>query len=300
LNVTAKALDRAISEFEEPLLRIAFDRLVEGRLEQVERGVPLTALPILARADDLCVRAVALQAERIDLAPGDFWQPLPTNDPCGDHLGVVVKGRVDLETTAEGRLVVALCPGSLLPEGLAAEYNTRARAVTHVEAYRIRQSDFLVAFHSCPSAQDWFYRFRLLERQTCDHISNRLASTKGVTSALIPHPCDYDIFNLKSRRQKAIENARRLRVEHAEAVKKLPLMAHGSPSDFLRSKEARSSRIFRDEYRPVSTNSVGSVMSRVCSAPSLHGDDRPLFFHSHGDAAHDSSALRLPRLTTTG
>jgi CRP-like cAMP-binding protein len=288
LKVTEKALTRAIDVIEEPMIKMAFKRLVENRRKQVVQGLPLTALPIHASNSDVSVRAVALQSERIDLAPGEYWQPLPDSDPCGPHFGVMVKGRALLETCEEGRLVVALTPGSLLPEGMAAEYNTRARAITHCEAYRIRQNDFLVTVYSMPSAQDWFYRFRLLERQTRAHINSRLDAVKGVIDVLKPHTCDTDLHNWKTRRLRAIERAQRVKVEKNDALAKLPLMAHSSAPLFLVSEEAQSSRIFRQEFRPPSN----SGMIRITSAPTLHADNGQM----HDRGQNTPPTLRLPSI----
>mmetsp|Transcript_38008 Transcript_38008/g.60223 ORF Transcript_38008/g.60223 Transcript_38008/m.60223 type:complete len:559 (-) Transcript_38008:190-1866(-) len=296
LHVTAKAFWRALDVLEEPLLSSAFSNLVESRHEQVRIGAPLTALPIQARADDVCVRAVALQAQRIDLAPGDFWEPLPDDHPCGPHFGIMVKGKALLETTEEKRLVTALTPGSLFPEGLAAAYNTRARAVTHCEAYRIRQYDFLVAVYSMPSAQDWFYRFRLMERQTIMHLKSRLSSVKGVTDVILPHSCDSVLHEWKARREHAIERARHLKVEKGNALAKLPLMAHSSPHMFLASEAGRA---WRDEFYSVSSmhsqstmTQSQSTMSRMSSMPDLHSTSSDV--PGRGVGAHP--AMRLPSL----
>jgi len=83
LSVTAKAVRTAIQNSPEPLVKKAFARLAESRHEQVEKGLPMSALPMInARADDVCVRAVALQSERIELQAGQVWPPLPDHDAC--------------------------------------------------------------------------------------------------------------------------------------------------------------------------------------------------------------------------
>lgn len=272
LNVTSKALSRAIKCSPEELIRVAFPRLVESRRNQVQRGLPMCALPISARPDDVCVRAVALQAERIDLAPGQTWVPLPDSDTCGPHFGILVKGKAVLETIEESRLVTVLSPGSLLPEGMAAEFRTHCRAITHCEAYRVRQNDFLVAVYSMPSAQEWFYRFRLLDKQVRAHLSSRLSAVRGVTEGIMPHPSDDDIHEWKTRRQKAMEKARRMKIGN-----KLPLMGKVPvlrPATSMTTSEQRA-----------------SAMSRVKSAPALTQD--------LGREEVERS-LRLPRLGTAG
>lgn len=295
LHVTEKAMSRALEVFDEPLVTAAFKSLAESRNEQVRKGLPLTALPIHAHADNVCVRAVSLQAERIDLEPGEIWVPLPDDDPCGPHLGILVTGRVLLETTKDKRSVTALTPGSLIPEGLCAEYRTHARAVTQCEAYRIRRHDFMVAVRSMASSQDWFYRYRLLEDQTLMHLRFRLGQVKGVSDVVMPHAYDSDIHRWKNRRERAIERSHHIKVEKGNNLAKLPLMAHSSPHVFLASEAGKA---WRDEFYVVSSMqsrnimSRQSTMSRMSSAPDLQstGSDVP------GRAVGAYPAMKLPSL----
>lgn len=286
LEVTSKALRRAIERTSEVFVQQAFARLVESRHEQVMEGLPMCALPINARPDDVCVRAIALQAERIDLLPGQFWQPLPDNDPCGPHFGIMVKGKALIETIEEQRMVTALVPGALFPEGLAAEYNTRARAVTHCEGYRVRQNDFLVAVYSMPSAQEWFYRFRLLDKQTRAHLNLRLSAVKGVREGVVQRPEDHAIQEWKTRRQRAIENARRKKVERPDDKSKLPAMAHVSSHAMLELEADSGSAL-----RPILPAQERCGMTRPASVPDLPRPNRGLEAYP---------AMRLPRLGTAG
>merc|ERR1712185_710201 len=108
---------------------------------------------------------------------------------------------------------------------MAAEYNTHVRALTHCEGYRVRQSDFLVAVYSMPSAQDWFYRFRLLDKNTRAYLFTRLSGVRGVTTGVVHQDKDDDIHEWKTRRRTAIEKAKIIRVEGADSLAMLPSMA---------------------------------------------------------------------------
>jgi len=285
LSVTAKALSNAIKNSPEPLVRRAFSRLAESRHEQVQKGLPMCALPINAKADDVCVRAVALQAERIELQPGQAWPPLSDLDACGPHFGVLVKGKAALETVEEQRFVCMLTAGSLIPEGLCSEYRTHIRAITPCEGYRVRQNDFLVSVYSMPSAQEWFYRFRLMDRRTRAHLSSRLSSVRGVTQGTMHQPSDDDIHEWKTRRQRAVEKARIIKGETTEAVAKLPLMLQSSAHSFLDSPHGR---LFRADTRMTQTDR--QAMSRMHSAPELSQQ-------SAGSETSDPwGSMRLPKL----
>eukprot|EP00971_Amphidinium_carterae_P131708 2608697-Amphidinium_carterae.1 len=49
----------------------SFDLLVASRREQIAKGLPLGALPLNVGQENLFVRAVALLAERMDIATGE-------------------------------------------------------------------------------------------------------------------------------------------------------------------------------------------------------------------------------------
>jgi CRP-like cAMP-binding protein len=290
LSVTQKALDRAIEKSDEDMVRMAFARLTESRREQVQKGMPMCALPINAKPEDVCVRAVALQAERIDLAPGQCWEPLSDFDACGAHFGVITKGRALLETVEERRLVTSMKAGELFPEGMAAEYNTNLRAVTALQGYRVRQTDFLVAVYSMPSAQEWFYRFRLLDKRTRAHLHSRLNAVRGVTEGVRHCQGDDDIHHYRCRKLKALERAKTIKVETAQLPAKLPLMANVPAHRFLESPIGRS---FRVDTRIKEADRA--PLTRVASAPALVNGDCLSLGGMMSDVAKD---VHLPRLQT--
>lgn len=286
LSVTSKAVRTAIQNSPEPLVRKAFSRLAESRREQVEKGLPMSALPMInARADDVGVRAVALQSERIELQAGQAWPPLPDHNACGPHFGVLAKGKAVLETVEEQRLVCVLGPGSLIPEGLASEYNTHIRAITPCIGYRVRQNDFLVAVYSVPSAQEWFYRFRLHDRRTREHLTSRLSAVKGVTVGVMHQTSDDDIHEWKVRRQRAVERARSIKGANFETVSKLPL-PHLSAHTFLDSPHGQ-------KFRVDTRSKPGDFMSRSTSAPSFSQQQSSI-----SGSEWSGSSIRLPRLQT--
>jgi len=192
-----------------------FDRLLVSRREQVERGLPISALPLHVPPDDICARAIALQAELLSLAPGEIWSPYSDSSPCGQHFGVLVRGRANLILGVEGPVVMALSPGRLLPEGVLARYGANVLAITACVGYRVRQHDMAIVIASVPRSEDWTGRFQMLQKEECRRISMKLQSARGALQRREPHRSDADIHTWKENRQRSIENAKRLRRRHS-------------------------------------------------------------------------------------
>jgi len=225
LTVTATALRQALSRKENVVAREAFDRLIESRRSQVERGLPLTALPINVPADDLCARITALQAEYIPLEKDQYWTPISNDDPCGPHLGIFVKGdaMLELDDPVKPREIVKLQEGSLVQEGILAAHGTRIRAMSKCEGYRIKIVDFQLAISCSPESQSrWLHRFEMMEKDSREAIVSRLNSVRGATSGLKPHPCDGELHQWRSRRMRAITRAHRMKQEVFD-LPRLPL-----------------------------------------------------------------------------
>lgn len=271
LVVTAAAFQRALSlphrtthELEE------FEKLIASRKEQVLHGLPMSLLPISISKTDMAARAIALQAWRICLKPGDCLQPLSDDDACGPSFLVIIKGRGLLEMASQdpslrrfGGLdsspavpVTQLIIGSLVLEGMACDYATRIRALSALEICRVRYVDFDVAVDSASSAsKEWLPRFHMLETDVRKQLENRGGSARGVVEGLARHPCDTHLYAYGSRRQKAIYRAKK-----AHTVDKFMLgMTVGisrvsSPTASLYGSLMRESR---------------STLSREGSAPEL-------------------------------
>jgi CRP-like cAMP-binding protein len=208
LSITADVLLRA-----EPVKK-AFSVLVESRREQVRKGLPLAALPLRLRPDDTGVCAVSMQAERIDIAAGELWEPEGESN-CGKHMVVLAHGRAQLEL--EDRFVCNLASGALILEDVVFEYGAKMRAMTKCEAYRFRVVDFLAA-KDAPAPKDWLYRFRLLEVETRKHMSARLLSVRSAERSTAPHEADAGLHDWKVRREKAIQRAQRMKRQRAEGL----------------------------------------------------------------------------------
>lgn len=213
MEVPASALRRALGlELAQPV-RQAFEHLVACRHLQVEHGMPLQILDIGAPRDDICARAIALQAELICLDEGELWFPLPDDDPCGRHFVVIGRGRGALKIAVPQLRIgqVSVMPienGTLLLEGLVAKYGAHIQAATACELYRVRESDYLASVSIVPSLKEWPSRYQMLEARTQQLITSRGNAARGIISGLMPHPNDEEIQNWGDRRQKAIRNAR--------------------------------------------------------------------------------------------
>jgi len=188
----------------------AFEKLVAGRREQVERGVPLCAMGILAQKSDVRVRAIALLAERVDLETGEEWAPIADSEPSGPFFGVLAAGRVMVEIGPDRHIVLQLTAGAIFPEGLLATYGAVCRAETYCEAYRVRWHDFYMAVGlSTPAANDWFWKFRVQEKGTVERLTRRLQSVQGLLDVSLPHAKDVEIKAWKDQRGRRMSQAKR-------------------------------------------------------------------------------------------
>eukprot|EP00929_Paragymnodinium_shiwhaense_P112536 TRINITY_DN80794_c0_g1_i1.p1 TRINITY_DN80794_c0_g1~~TRINITY_DN80794_c0_g1_i1.p1 ORF type:complete len:1603 (+),score=440.27 TRINITY_DN80794_c0_g1_i1:181-4989(+) len=317
LKVTATALRQALSREENAVAREAFDRLIESRRLQVERGMPLAALGINVPPDDLCARVIALQAEFIPLEKDQYWNPISNEDPCGPHLGIFVKGdaMLELDDPVKPRDIVKIAEGSLVQEGIMAARGTRIRALSRCEGYRIKVVDFQLAISSCPEAQKkWLHRFELLEREAREAIVTRLNSVRGATTGLLPHPCDGELHKYRGRRQRAISRAQRMKQEVFDLPKLPSHLSDGLSkssmaewSSMMSMASSRNTSMMMMSQGPGIRKHKGSTMS----APDLHAaderkrDGRPKEgasrFHatSMNSTTSSKSAVSLPQLPRT-
>merc|ERR1719188_1078545 len=223
LAIPCWALKRAIDLDSSGESKALFDQLKAARGEQVARNIPLNVLPLSTMTEgDLCARAIALQAAFISLSPGQVLWPLAETDPCGPHFMVFVEGKAVLEmerapesertpgrskVAAERVGVLPLQPGSLLLEGVAAEFSTYVRAITPCEVYRVKMMDLQVAVASMHSPVDWLPRFQMLCGESHVETRQRGNSALGLVEGLAPHPDGPDIIDYRTRRLKAIGQA---------------------------------------------------------------------------------------------
>jgi len=221
----------------------------------------MSALPINIKEDDLCAKAIALQAEEIVIQPEECWMPLSDHTPWGASFTILTEGRGLLELASENprlrRLggvdsspavpVLALARGCLILEGMVAAYGCRVRALTAIKAYRVRYIDFDVAVHLESCSSDWLARFRMLESDMAQQLTHRSSSARGVVDALVEHPCDDEIHDLRDRKQKAVRLARRakMKTDGMDSVfggSSIPMSRTGSTSRLLPSKGGKTLR----------------------------------------------------------
>jgi CRP-like cAMP-binding protein len=306
LAVTASALQRALNKEENTEAQVAFDELQRSRKQQVEEGLPITALPIVCSADDLCAQAIALQAERLELESGALCEMLSSHDPCGIHFLILASGDAVLESVfnrgddssdAKPWEVMTLGAGALVPEALAAFYSSRIRATTACVAYRVRQFDFLLAIESCPVGFQWLPHFRMVESEFHTKLLSRLQAGKGVALGLQPHPSDPDIQDWGSRRVTAIGRARKKKTAVLKDFQSiLPAYMYGGfldalpivPPGFVDSRP--SSRGSSREFG----STMASTLRRDASAPELR-DTRKQRLRQAGDSGRTQLPQIAPR-----
>lgn len=248
IEVSEGALTRALERTAIPSLAQGLRHLVARRRVQVSRGVPLAALPEFgAEATEAAVRTVALLSELVQLQTGDVWAPVGDSDPNGAWMGFLVKGRVKIELHGEAQLTITA--GSVVPEGLAAEFGAHIRADTACEAYRLPRSDFDIAVASDTAAQKWIWLLRLHEKQLSDKLRSRLNSAEGLQRSMLPHVRDREIQTWTARRIKSTSTASRRREERAQSFAEA-VPPHGPPEGFMPLQSHTGS--VRSERRPSS------------------------------------------------
>jgi len=205
---------------------------VNERLDQVSRGLPLTALPgISMDPSEACVRVVGLLSEMILLPGGEVLKPERDDGPCGPMLSIVCKGRAHVETQ-DGQNVMVLTTGMLVAEGLIAGAGGCIRAESSLEAYRFRRSDFELAVASDPAAQRWLYQFKLQEREDIERLRHRMTNAQGLQQTSVPHEKDREIHAWTAKRASSTSRASKLRKERANLYFE-PLTPERPPSGFV-------------------------------------------------------------------
>lgn len=256
MAVTEAALKEALSQpgsdVEE--MRRCFQRLIDCRHFQVARGLPIAGLSFSASADDVCVRALALLSERILLHPGELWQPVPEEDPCGPCTGILVSGRALVAIGEDDHPVMQLTPGAIFREGLLAAHGAHIRAEAISEGYRIRRCNFDMAVAVTNTTKSWFWSFKLEEKELNEKLRQRLASVKGLIEGAAPQPRDGEIQAWKLRRCQSIKKAQLLRQDKDGQASKLPSLAGSLSSSQIKysSKlaESASSWVSLDKRHP--------------------------------------------------
>jgi len=270
LEVTSQALRHALTGSYGGVIAERLRRIVKERQAQVANGVPMVNLDIGVRADDLSVRAIALHAKRSYHEQGHTWWPTADSDPCGSHLSIVVHGRVILEMAEKGRTVMAFNPGSMIIEGLAAEYGANLRAASNCEVYQILLADFRTAISSVPSAQHWLYRFKLLDKEVENRMRTRLAAVRGLTEGLAPHPNSEEIHAWKACRDRNIRRAKQMRSADSEQVENLPRLPNMDDFSDKHRMDVAEEAIQRSGYHATKKkNSLHNKVPGLSSYPSL-------------------------------
>jgi len=166
--------------------RLLLDDVILQRREQVADGMPLCALPIDVRSYDVTIRAVSLQAQRLDLRVGETLWPHHDTGASGPHVLVLTQGRGAMYVGDDARPVMQIDYGIALPEGVAASNKARMVAATTCVIYRIRMFDILLAVGAKPDAKKWFEKLQGLLHESEERMFSRLSSAKGATTSKEP------------------------------------------------------------------------------------------------------------------
>eukprot|EP00929_Paragymnodinium_shiwhaense_P074966 TRINITY_DN38337_c0_g5_i1.p1 TRINITY_DN38337_c0_g5~~TRINITY_DN38337_c0_g5_i1.p1 ORF type:complete len:1571 (+),score=403.77 TRINITY_DN38337_c0_g5_i1:187-4899(+) len=218
ISLTQGALQTALSKPGREELKEGFERLVNSRYKQVATGVPLTKLRIGANADNTAVRSIALLSERIQLSHGQSLRPSGNDEPGAPYLGVLCAGRLAVGMREAKTPIMHIKPGGLIVEGLLAEVGAQLVAEGECECYRVRQSDFMMAVTSTPEAQEWFWNFKLLSKDTTAHAERMLRGVTALSEAQVQSPADVEIAAWKAKHCHQIGFAKALRRNRSSAA----------------------------------------------------------------------------------
>lgn len=291
LIITGGAIRKLLESPEAKEASREMDMLIQSRRQQVEKGLPITALPLHVTAEDLCAKAIALNAERFQLAPGSAWEPHPDSGPCGPHVAVLAKGRGMLEIVSDKRTVMSVGPGSLLVEGLLAEHGAQFRASKACEIYSMRRCDIAAAVDAMTSAQGWFLRFRLLEKEVRQDSTLRLQSAHGASVCLVPHQFSDDLKQWKLWREECVTRAAIAHKEWQETGSR-PSSASTTASSQIHGVRARSASSSRSQPAQKQINGGEEELSRKPAQV------RPQSHQSHFGPKQRSGSLPVLRTLT--
>eukprot|EP00927_Polykrikos_kofoidii_P060077 TRINITY_DN55141_c0_g1_i1.p1 TRINITY_DN55141_c0_g1~~TRINITY_DN55141_c0_g1_i1.p1 ORF type:complete len:1693 (+),score=261.07 TRINITY_DN55141_c0_g1_i1:75-5081(+) len=271
-------------------LHAFFERIVTQRREQVASCLPLCALSIGVELGDIAGRIVALHAERLDLKPGEMWLPRSDSASCGPHFAVIVRGRLSLVVGKEQAYVMSLLPGGYLPEGVAFRHDTKGRAQTACEVYRVRLCDFELAVAGCNGPPSWLGKFRDADKKARDILNHRLANALG--AVLCSHYRVSDVDQMRWRgsqvvgHRSCIDRGDGSSSDHQESpmASRTPSKPSRTPSKCSKGSQSvefalppvwrATTAVELPDGRPGSTKSVGaeSRLSASASAPLLSTD----------------------------
>jgi len=136
-----------------------------------------------------------------------------------------------VEIGPERHIVLQLTSGAIFPEGLLATYGAVCRAETNCEVYRVRWHDFYMAVGlSTPTPNDWFWKFRVQEKETVERLTRRLQSVQGLLDVNLPHAKDVEIKAWRDQRGQRMIHARRNGDQEAieAALQRLPYLSQDS------------------------------------------------------------------------
>eukprot|EP00929_Paragymnodinium_shiwhaense_P038070 TRINITY_DN20183_c0_g1_i1.p1 TRINITY_DN20183_c0_g1~~TRINITY_DN20183_c0_g1_i1.p1 ORF type:complete len:1689 (-),score=446.80 TRINITY_DN20183_c0_g1_i1:78-5144(-) len=262
-----------------PDMKVVRDRLshlAEERRMQVESGLPLSCLPCskVLPGLELLYKAVAMQAMRRNLAPGEKSEFFPEAHPNGVHVTILAAGRAVLEVGADSSELMQLQAGNIVLDGVASSSKALLRALTHCEVYKIRKCDLLTACSHIPLSCQWLLHYRMLELKAKELLEDRLEKQQALLRAAEVHPISLDISCYTMKRKEASDRARTLRRRRGYLAQTDKIEgSHRSIADESGFEERGSSCSFPD--------SSGLSKSRNISSSASAGDFNDLLFHNN-------------------
>lgn len=249
LNVEAKTLESVLAQPNAEASRQAFEKMREARLDQVARGVPMSALSAIKwNKSDLSLQVLALQAERVQMSAGQVWMPAGASNQSGPQYGFIVKGHAVLKNPEEERPVMSLTEACVLQEPVVAKFGAHIRAVTNCEAYRLSQQDLDLASNlSSPSGASWYSAFQMHLREARTAMVTRLQSARGAINSTQPCKTDASIRLWKVERQLSMDTAASIKSSPSQKAGRRSLLAPGDEDP--KSPEGRQPEVARQRSR---------------------------------------------------
>eukprot|EP00931_Biecheleriopsis_adriatica_P050397 TRINITY_DN29174_c0_g1_i2.p1 TRINITY_DN29174_c0_g1~~TRINITY_DN29174_c0_g1_i2.p1 ORF type:complete len:1466 (-),score=249.70 TRINITY_DN29174_c0_g1_i2:91-4023(-) len=189
-------------------------RLQQDRCWQVERGLPMSALPLGANADEMCTQAISLHAELVKMRRGQIWHPRADRlSAMGPSYWIMTKGCVEIVTDTQYIAAVnaGLAP-AVIPEKLVSEFKACIRVKNACEAWQVRRMDLLLATASKPPK--WLKSFQSLLDDATESLRFRIINARSITK-------------MKCRQRSKSKTPTAWSKESSQSVMSLPTMSLG-------------------------------------------------------------------------
>lgn len=206
LHVPASVVQKLLLDSEFSAERGTFVGKLEERGQAAER---LRKVPSFSELPLACAQAAVLEADYVELKPGNSWTPSEASRCKGQGFIVITDGHGCLQL--EGFTAAKLTPGDIVSECILRHHHGAVVAADshgNCSFYRLSLHDLLAAVLHFPEAEEWFNEFREHQNAKLQELKMGLSTTRHRIAARAINPRDQDIQSWVAQRQAAKTKAR--------------------------------------------------------------------------------------------